>query len=409
MIRQNRRRFLTTSAAASSVLTFGQHAPAVLREAATLSNSDSRILVVVEMAGGNDGLNTVIPYRDDKYHEARPKLAVPKSQVLQIDNQLGFHPSMKGFADLLEAGRLAVVQGVGYPDPNRSHFESMDIWHSCQRKDKNRTDGWLGRYLQQVGAANSQDPVGLHLGEDKQPFALMSRDVRVPSIRSLDEFRLAGNNSTQFRQAIKELAAARRGHSNDLLGFVQASTSSAITASERIESAGMKYKPSQAYPQNALAQKLQTVAKLINSGLQTSVYYVQIGGFDTHAQQADAHSVLLRYVSESVNTFVNDLNAHGHGDRVLCMCFSEFGRRVKENASEGTDHGTAGPVFLVGSPVKPGLTGTHPSLSELKDGDLQHHTDFRRVYATVLEQWLQTDSQRVLKGQFQPVDALRPV
>ena len=315
---------------------------------------------------------------------------------------------MSGFADLLEAGHLAVVQGVGYPEPNRSHFESMDIWHSCQRKDQNRTDGWLGRYLQQSGAAKLPDPAGLHLGEDKQPFALMSRDVRVPSIRSLDEFRLAGSDSPRFRQAVKELADARRGGSNDLLNFVQTSTSSAITASERIEAAGMKYNPSQAYPQNALAQKLQTVAKLISSGLKTSVYYVQIGGFDTHAQQPNAHAVLLRYVSNSVTTFVNDLQAHGHADRVLCLCFSEFGRRVKENASEGTDHGTAGPVLLAGTQVQPGLFGNHPSLSDLKDGDLQYHTDFRQIYATVLERWLNTDSELALKGRFQPIDALRP-
>ena len=407
MIRQTRRRFLTASATASSVLTFGGTAPAVFRDAATASKNDGRILVVVEMAGGNDGLNSVVPHSDDQYYEARPKLGIPKSQVLKIDQQLGFHPSLSGFADLLEAGHLAVVQGVGYSNPNRSHFESMDIWHSCQRKDQNRTDGWLGRYLQQAGAAELRDPAGLHLGDDKQPFALMSRAVRVPSIRSLDEFRLAGNDSAQFRQAVKELADAGRGDSNDLLTFVQTSTSSAITASERIEAAGMKYKSSQEYPQNALAQKLQTVAKLISSGLETSVYYVQIGGFDTHAQQPNAHSVLLRHVGDSVNTFVNDLRAHGHGDRVLCMCFSEFGRRVKENASAGTDHGTAGPVFLAGSSVKPGLIGNHPSLSDLKDGDLQYHTDFRQVYATVLEQWLQADSERVLKGRFQPVDALR--
>ncbi|MEO1984558.1 MAG: DUF1501 domain-containing protein, partial [Fuerstiella sp.] len=322
MIRQTRRKFLAAAATTSSVLTFGGIAPAILREAAIANKSDGRILVVVEMAGGNDGLNTVVPHSDDQYREARPKLGIAKSQVLKIDDQLGFHPSMSGFADLLEAGHLAVVQGVGYPEPNRSHFESMDIWHSCLRKDQNRTDGWLGRYLQQTGAAESQDPAGLHLGEDKQPFALMSRDVRVPTIRSLDEFRLAGNDSPQFRQAVKELADARRGDSNDLLNFVQASTSSAITASERIEAAGMKYKPSQEYPQNALAQKLQTVAKLISAGLKTSVYYVQIGGFDTHSQQPNAHSVLLRYVSDSVSTFVNDLHAHGHADRVLCLCFS---------------------------------------------------------------------------------------
>ena len=166
---------------------------------------------------------------------------------------------------------------------------------------------------------------------------------------------------------------------------------------------------SREYPQNRLARKLQTVAGLITSGLETSVYYVQIGGFDTHARQADAHAALLRHVSESLTAFVNDMIARGHGDRVLCLCFSEFGRRVSENASEGTDHGTAGPILLAGTQVKAGLTGAHPDLSRLKDGDLQHHTDFRQVYATVLSQWLQCDTAGILKGNFTPIDALKSV
>ena len=400
-----RRQFLS-SAAATSVMTFGATAPAFLQQAAAGGKDDGRILVVVEMAGGNDGLNTVVPFSDDEYMKARPKLAVSKSDVLSINDTLGFNPALNGFADLLEDGHLSIVQGVGYPDPNRSHFESMDIWHTCQRKDETRIDGWLGRYLAQTIGANGSDPAALHIGEDKQPFALMSRDVRVPSIRSLDQFRLDGTDSGQFKQAVKELSDARRDSGNDLLGFVQSSTSSAIVASERIEAAGMKYQPSKPYPQNGLAKKLETVAKLINSGLKTPVYYVQINGFDTHAQQNAAHASLLRQVGDSVSAFVYDMIAHGHGDRVLCLCFSEFGRRVQENASEGTDHGTAGPMFLSGTKVKPGLIGKHPSLSNLKDGDLQYHTDFRQVYSTVLTQWLNCDAEAALKGKFKAVDAI---
>ncbi|APZ95197.1 DUF1501 domain-containing protein [Fuerstiella marisgermanici] len=408
MSHSSRRQFLTTSAAATSVLTFGRRAPAFLQQAAADSQSDGRILVVVEMAGGNDGLNTVVPYTDDEYRKARPELAIGKSDVLKINDNLGLHPVMTGFADLLEAGHLSIIQGVGYDNPNRSHFESMDIWHTCQRKDENRIDGWLGRYLQEAGQATSSDPAGLHLGEDKQPFALMSRDARVPSIRSLDQFRLNGNETAAFRKAVRELADARRDGGNDLLSFVQSSTSSAITASERIEVAGMNYKPSGEYPSTALANKLQTVAKLINSGLTTPVYYVRIDGFDTHAQQDGAHQSLLRQVSDGVSTFLKDMMAHGHGDRILCLCFSEFGRRVAENASKGTDHGTAGPVFLTGTHVKAGLIGQHPSLRDLQDGDLKHHTDFRQVYATVLERWLKCDSKAILRGKFNPLNALPP-
>lgn len=406
-LKTNRRQFLASSAAASAVMTFGNAAPAILQQAAASGNDRDRILVVVEMAGGNDGLNTVIPFNDDAYQKARPKLAIGRSDALTVADGLGFHPNMKGFADLLQDGNLAVIQGVGYANPNRSHFESMDIWHTCQRKDENRTDGWLGRYLEANGGQDSSDPAALHLGEDKQPFALTSRDVRVPSIRSLEEFRLAGHESEKFKLAIKRLTDARRESGNDLLNFVQSSATSAIAASERIESVGMNYKPTAEYPQNGLAKKLETVARLINSGLGTRIYYVQINGFDTHSQQANAHASLLRQVSDSVSTFVNDMVAHGQGDRVLCLCFSEFGRRVQENASGGTDHGTAGPVFLAGTQVKAGLIGDTPSVSDLKDGDLQHHTDFRQVYATVLSQWLHADSVATLKGDFSPVDAVR--
>jgi uncharacterized protein (DUF1501 family) len=404
----SRRNFLTTSAAASSVLALSGTAPAFLQQAASDQNSDGRILVVVEMAGGNDGLNTVVPFDNDLYHKARPKLGLSESDILKVQRGIGFHPEMRGFADLLEAGHLAVAQGVGYPNPNRSHFESMDIWHTCQRKGENRSDGWLGRFLEASGGATSSDPAGLHLGHDKQPYALMSRGVRVPSIRSLDEFRLNGSDTEGFREAVKELADARRDDSNDLLGFVQSSTSSAISASERIEAAvGMNSKASASYPSSELAKNLQTISQLILSGLKTPVYYVQIGGFDTHAQQANVHQTLLRAVSESVSTFVNDMIAHGFGERVLCLCFSEFGRRVNENASEGTDHGTAGPMFLAGTQVKAGLIGKHPRLDDLQDGDLKHQTDFRQVYAAVLRDWLSCDAESILKDAFKPIDAIQ--
>jgi uncharacterized protein (DUF1501 family) len=400
----SRRTFLRSSAAASAVLTFGGPAPAALT-AAALRSASQRILVVIELAGGNDGLNTIVPYLDDTYRKLRPRMALKQSDVFEIADDLGFHPALRGFADLLEAGRLAIVQGVGYPEPNRSHFESMDIWHTCQRKEEVRTDGWLGRMLDANAASAGSDPGGLHLGHDKQPFALMSRSVRVPSIRSLKEFHLRGTEDALFKAAVQQLADARRGDGNGLLDFVQSSTSSALAASERLESTGKSYKSSVTYPQAPLAEKLQTVAKLIASGLNTSVYYVQLDGFDTHSQQPEAHQGLLRQLGDGVKAFLDDIDALQQSERVTVMAFSEFGRRVEENASEGTDHGTAGPMFLAGAKVKPGLIGAHPSLSDLKDGDLQHHTDFRQVYATVLTKWFDCDADAILKGRFKPVDA----
>ena len=399
----SRRRFLRSSTAGSAVLTFGGLAPSALQAAAEQSQSE-RILVVIELQGGNDGLNTVIPVGDETYRKLRPKLAIAKSDSLEIGDGLAFHSSLRGFADLLEAGRLAIIQGVGYPDPNRSHFESMDIWHTCQRKDENRTDGWLGRLLEQTAETAGGDPTALHLGYDKQPFALMSRKVRVPSIRSLEQFRLHGTEDAQFRKAVQELADARRGEGNDLLNFVQSSTSSAISASERLSSSVKSYSSSVTYPKNGLGEQLQTVAKLIGSGLKTSVYYVTLNGFDTHSQQPDAHVGLLRQLGDSVKAFLDDIDQLKQSDRVAMMCFSEFGRRVEENASAGTDHGTAGPMFMAGAAVKSGLIGKLPSLNDLQDGDLRHHTDFRQVYAAVIQNWFECEAEPILKGKFAAVD-----
>lgn len=400
-----RRHFLKTSSA-TGIVALGGTAPQAFANAAASSSADGRILVVVEMAGGNDGLNTVVPFNDDRYRKARPTLAVPKSDAIAINEELGLHPVMTGMADLLDDGKLSIVQGIGYDNPNRSHFESMDIWHTCQRKTDNRIDGWLGRYLQSKGIDSTSDPAGLHLGKEKQPFAVMSRNVAVPSIRSLEQFRLNSREGNSFRDAIQELASGNRGQQNDLLNFVQSSTDAAMSASARLESTAMKSKMSSGNATSGLAKKLMTVARLISSGLQTPVYYVRIDGFDTHARQEGAHQSLMKQVSEAVSEFQKEITNLGFSDRVLTLCFSEFGRRVQENASKGTDHGTAGPMFLVGDHVRSGFIGKHPDLGDLVDGDLKHHTDFRQVYAAVLEKWLNCDSSGVLKGTYKPVDVI---
>lgn len=403
MMTTRRREFLKASAAGAAVLTFGGTAPHPLLAAARQNSSD-RILVVIELQGGNDGLNTVVPFADDLYRKLRPKLAIQKDSVLNIADGLGFHGSLRGFADLLEMGQLAIVQGVGYDDPNRSHFESMDIWHTCQRKEETRIDGWLGRFLEHKSDATGSDPSALHLGGDKQPFALMSRTVRTPSIRSLEQFRLQGAEDIEFRKAVQELSAVRRDAGNDLLDFVQSSTSSAIAASERLSNTKDTGGSLVVWPQSGLANQLQTVTRLIRTGLQTSVYYVILSGFDTHSEQPDLHSVLLRQLGDSVKALLAEVKEMGQSDRVAVMCFSEFGRRVQENASDGTDHGTAGPMFLAGAGVRSGLTGSHPQLNDLTDGDLKHHTDFRQVYAAVIEKWFGTSSEGILKKAYKPVD-----
>jgi uncharacterized protein (DUF1501 family) len=401
-----RRQFLGRALAAPAVWAVGASVPAFLRRAAAFESGahDGRVLVIVQLSGGNDGLNTIVPFRHDAYRKARPTLAQPEADVLRINDELALHPALKGFASLLEAGRLAIIQGVGYPNPNRSHFESMDIWHTCQRKNDPRTDGWIGRYLDRL--PENADLGAMHLGSEKQPAALAARRVRVPSVKSLEQFRLrAGTDQT--KQAVDALAQVKRDDSDELLGFVQTSTTSALAVSERFAKLNSGRKPARDYPATDLGRKLGTVAQLIAAALPTRVYYVELDGFDTHAQQAQAHAALLRQLGEAVGAFHDDMQQQGLADRVLLMCFSEFGRRLAENASKGTDHGAAAPMFLVGPSVMAGLVGEHPSLLQLDEGDLIHHTDFRQVYATVLEQWLKVQSEPIVGGRFQPVPALK--
>ncbi|MAG94669.1 MAG: hypothetical protein CMJ48_13120 [Planctomycetaceae bacterium] len=402
-----RRTFLTTALGSGAALSFSGSMPQFLLHAAEgeQGSNNETILVVVQLSGGNDGLNTIVPYDDDAYLSKRPKLGIPADKVLKIDKQLGFHPAAKGLADLLEDEKLAVIQGVGYEKPNRSHFESMDIWHTCRRKTERRTEGWLGRVLDASASDAGGDVPALHLGHDKQPLALAAKHVRTPSVRSLERFRL---RSKENEKLIGSITATKREKPDALLDFVQTSTTAALSASRRVEKAAGAYKSSVEYPQSDLGQKLRTTAQLIDSGLKTRIYYVTLDGFDMHSQQAAAHTALLTKFSAGVSAFVKDLAEHGHEQRVLVTGFSEFGRRVQENASEGTDHGAAGPMFFAGGRVKPGLHGAHPSLTDLVDGDLKHHTDFREVYATVLERWLRTsDSASILGKEYEPVDFLK--
>ncbi|MEQ8791836.1 MAG: DUF1501 domain-containing protein [Pirellulaceae bacterium] len=407
-----RRTFLQSTLGASAVMALSGGAPRFLLEAAARDTEqgetepgDDTVLVVVQLTGGNDGLNTVVPIEDDAYYRARPRLAVAKSDAIKIDDQFGLHPALTGMAELFKSGELAIVQGVGYPRPNRSHFESMDIWHSCRRKSQARPDGWLGRYLDAAAMADGRDVPALHLGDKKLPLALVGQDVRVPSVRSIDRFRLTA--APDVRKVVDGLATAERPTDDDLLGFVQSSTTAALEASRRVEAAKRGYRTEVDYPDSGLAGQLRTVAQLLDAGLSTRVYYVELDGFDTHAQQADVHRALLAELSQAVHAFLRDVAAHGHGDRVLLMAFSEFGRRVSENASQGTDHGAAAPMMLAGRRVRGGLHGGQPSLTDLEDGDLKHHTDFRQVYAAILEKWLAWSSKSVLGEEFKPLDLMR--
>jgi uncharacterized protein (DUF1501 family) len=405
----SRRKFLATVAGGSAVVSLSGPLPRFLAQAAATETAKTgdTILVVVQLTGGNDGLNTVVPFKHDAYRKARPKLAIPAADVLKINDSIGLHPSMNAMSDLLQDGKLAIVQGVGYENPNRSHFESMDIWHTCQRKGGPRTTGWLGRYLDAAHKPTDVDAPAVHVGGGKQPLALAADNIRVPSFASPDTFRLKGDEGNQLGMTIRDLAKRDEAPADPLLGFLETSTSSALATSDRIAAALRDYDSPVKYPDSALAEQLKIVAQLIDADLKTRVYYVELDGFDTHAQQAAAHAALLKQFSEAVGAFIHDVAHHGHADRVLVASFSEFGRRVAENASQGTDHGAAAPMFLAGSKVQSGLIGDHPSLDDLEDGDVKFHTDFRQVYATLLDKWLGWSSKSILGGDYKPIDVLR--
>ncbi|MEZ5939863.1 MAG: DUF1501 domain-containing protein [Planctomycetaceae bacterium] len=396
-----RRDFLKFSTATGGLVCLGGTVPSILGEAAaSAAGNGGPVLVVIQMSGGNDGLNTVSPVRHDTYRKLRPQLALDPQATIPINDELSLHPALKGFAGLLEQQKLAIVQGVGYADPNRSHFESMDIWHTCQRKTQQRSEGWLGRYLSHQLAAKHSGASAFHLGAEKQPLALACRDVAVPTIRELKQFKLQVSNGDVLASLRRE--SATQMQQPGLLDFVQSAQKSALDVSEQLAAQSGK-QTSVSYPDSPLAEKLSTVAQLIRSGLPASVYYVQHDGFDTHANQAAAHEGLLRQLGDSVSTFTKDLESDKLLERVCVMCFSEFGRRVAENASEGTDHGTAAPMFLIGNNVQAGLHGEHPSLDDLDAGDLRFHTDFRRVYAAVLKDWLKVPTTDILGAEYAPV------
>jgi uncharacterized protein (DUF1501 family) len=364
------------------------------------SSVTDRILVVIQLSGGNDGLNTIVPYRDELYAKARPKLGIPSSDVIKLTEELGLHPSLRAIENQFSENRFSIIQGVGYPSPNRSHFESMDIWHSCHPKKDRSQSGWLGRWITEQNAHPTSDSTAIHIGSDTLPLACQERGVQVPSLASLEQMRLKAKlDSMQDKQA-RPGAESNSKDSGSLLDFLSTSTVAALEVSERLDKILAQPDASGDFPKTALGEKLRAVSRLILSGLKTRIYYVTLDGFDTHANQPDVHASLLKQWSEALVAFLSRLKQTGQQDRVLVMTFSEFGRRVSENASLGTDHGAAAPMFLAGPKLPKIIHGPMPDLSDLEDGDLRFKIDFRSVYASVLEHWMMTDSRKSLDGDY---------
>jgi uncharacterized protein (DUF1501 family) len=393
------------------------------------TGKDGQILVVLQMAGGNDGLNTVVPFANDYYRKARPKIGLAAKQVLKINDELGLHENLAGLKELYDAGELSVIQGAGYPNPNRSHFRSTEIWQTATDSEKIESSGWLGRYFdnacsgcdptiavnlgrQMPQAFSSKHPIGVSLDSPQNYRFVTGEKSKNGEMSATEEsFRKLNEFDSDMQENAGGTVAAISGatqHKGSVMDFLERTALDAQVSSDKIRAIANRFENKATYPGSQLGNSLKLVAKLIGGGLPTRIFYVSQGGYDTHTNQTGAHERLLKELGDSVKAFVQDMKAQGNMSRVLVMTFSEFGRRVAENASSGTDHGAAAPMFIVGSKVKAGLQGKYPSLApgDLFQGDLKYTVDFRRVYAGVLESWLKTDSSAILGRRFEPLDLL---
>ena len=372
----------------------------------SIEKHPERILVVLELSGGNDGLNTVVPFADPAYYRARPRIGVPEREVLKVNDQFGFHPSMVGFERLYKDGRMAIVHGCSYPRPSLSHFSSMSYWHTGV-PNAGEPLGWLGRVADGHLDPGTRNLI-VNLGTSQ---SLAVRSGRHSPLVFDDPARFRREGTDDQKRVLASLAGAGEAADapNATLDFLSATARNAADSSDFVRQASASYRTPVDYGiGNAFGGGLQRVAALIAAGMKTRLYYVVYQGnaFDTHVQQGDVHSRLLMYTADAVRAFIEDVTRLGRGDDVAVMMFTEFGRRVEENGSLGTDHGTATPMFLFGTHVKGGFYGAPPSLTDLDDGNLKMTTDFRRVYATAIKEWLgYDDTAAVLKGRFDPLGA----
>ncbi|MFO0879637.1 MAG: DUF1501 domain-containing protein [Gemmataceae bacterium] len=396
--RPDRRAFLHTLGLAGIPGLVAQAAPLL---AAAPPTDPGRVLVLVQLAGGNDGLNTVIPHADDRYFRARPRLAIPGRRVLRLTDHLGFHPEMGGLGRLYRDGGLAIVTNVGYPNPNRSHFKSMDVWETATPPDRVARTGWIGRYLDTRPQRHGL--LGLRLGDQA---ALSLQGERPGSVTLAHPSILEPGTEGPLARGLDQMAVVE-STADGPLDHIQRVFRDSRALAHRLREATRTVRDTVQYPPYVLCQSLKLVARMISVGLPTRVYFVTLGGFDTHAAQAERHAGLLQELSEALTLFRQDLRASGQLDRVLLMTFSEFGRRVAENRQGGTDHGTSSSLFLLGGSVKPGVHGGPPDLGQLDDqGDLRFQVDFRSVYASVLKHWLGVDPTSIV-GRFAPLPLFR--
>ncbi len=403
-LQQNRRDFLKTTVGALAAAPLMPHMvlnSALAQHASAVPSTDP-ILIVIQLAGGNDGLNTIVPYGSGLYYSDRPNIAVPAKSVLPIDGTVGFNPNLKALKTLFDAGKVAVIQGVGYDNPSRSHFQGTSIWETANTTGVSTT-GWLGRFLDAELAGSKNPLTAIALGP-LTPQTLQSTRVPVTSIDTVANFRfqVARQSSTAILDAFSRMYAGTAKPNPDYLAIVRSAGSDAQQGVHDLATIVTNYKSTVQYPPSVLARELQTVAQIISANLGTRIFHVTVSGFDDHVAEVYTHANLLKALGDSMSAFYADLTAQGKADQVISMTFSEFGRRVRENAGRGTDHGTAAPLFIMGGKIKGGMYGADPILSNLDDnGDLKYGVDFRSVYGTVLDGWLGANSKDILGGSYE--------
>ncbi|MGE3809232.1 MAG: DUF1501 domain-containing protein [Gemmataceae bacterium] len=409
-----RRQLLTRALKGSSILALGNGTlvPRFLASTAMAAEAGKdNVLVIIEMTGGNDGLNMVIPYGDDQYYRVRPTIGIGKDKVIKVDDYIGLHPALNGFDPLLKNNELAIVQGVGYPNPNRSHFESMDVWQSGDPGRENKT-GWVARSSTHLQAQRGGVPA-LQVGPEKLPLALRGADKAVASINNQAplQFRWGAANpkdeEDRKKFLIQMVGQERPTKEDSLLDFVQRQQLQTYSRLDELQKLLENRGQDGRFPATPLGQKMQLVGQLIERGFGMRVFYLAIDGFDTHSGQLAAHTKLFGELSGAVGALFNALRPNGHDKRVMVLTYSEFGRRIAENGSGGTDHGAGSCLFVAGPGVKGGPANKHPSLTKTDQGDLIHHTDFRQVYATILDGWLGCESKAILGEKFEPLPFLK--
>ena len=368
-----------------------------------LGPTTDNVLVVVQLSGGNDGLNTVVPFRNDIYYRERPRLAIQPDSVLKISDELGFNPALEKLKTLYDEGHVTVINNVGYPNPDRSHFRSMDIWHTASESNQYLNSGWVGRYLD-TRCNGSCAPYNALEVDDTLSLALKGAHVKGMAVQNPEKLynqtqnrfyqQLAQTNHAEFAEVAHDPFA------RDPVDYLYKTLSETLSSAEYIYSKSKVFRSSVSYPESELGRRMKTVAELVSSGVATNVYYVSLSGFDTHVNQANQQERLLRQYAEAMHAFVNDMKQNGQMKRVKILTFSEFGRRVKQNASNGTDHGTANNAFLIGEKGR-GVLNEGPDLTNLDEGDLKYSVDFRRLYASLLDDWLGMPSAPILGKKFE--------